>query len=82
MQLIHLLRTTGTAISSITATLPVPSSSLSPERITEGWENRRLKRAYRFYWNPPCALGSNGHECSCSQDSSLVYDLRAPAHFY
>ena len=23
-------------------------------------ENRRLKRAYRFCWNPPCALGATG----------------------
>ena len=36
---------------------------------SEDWENHRLKRAYRFYWNPPCALGSNGHESSCSQET-------------
>jgi hypothetical protein len=67
MQFIHLLRTTSKANSSITAILLVPSSSPSPERIGEGLENRCLKRAYRFCGNPPCALGSNGKDCSCSR---------------
>jgi hypothetical protein len=26
-----------------------------------------LKRAYRFCWNPPCALGSKEKDCSCSR---------------
>jgi hypothetical protein len=67
MQFIHLLRTTSKANSSITATLLVPSSSPSPEGIGEGLENRCLKRAYRFCWNPPCALGSKGKDRSCSR---------------
>jgi hypothetical protein len=40
-------------------------------------ENRRLKRAYRFYGNPPCGLGTKDKDCSCSRPSSLVYYLRS-----
>jgi hypothetical protein len=40
-------------------------------------ENRRLKRAYRFYGNPPCGLGTKDKDCSCSRASSLMYYLRS-----
>jgi hypothetical protein len=32
-----------------------------------------LKRAYRFCWDPPCALGSNRKDCSCSHAALGVY---------
>jgi hypothetical protein len=67
LQLIHLKQTTRQTSSSITAILLVPPSSPSPEGTGEGLENRCLKRAYLFCWNPPCALGGNGGECSCSR---------------
>jgi hypothetical protein len=62
-----------------------PCSPVEPiprEDRRERLENRRLKRAYRFCWNPPCALGSKRKDCSCSPAASLVYPVVPPTDRY
>jgi hypothetical protein len=75
--MIHLLQTTvfGYHYSDSPCS---PVEPIPREDRRERLENRRLKRAYRFCWNPPCALGSKRKDCSCSPAATPVYPVVPP----
>jgi WD40-like Beta Propeller Repeat len=50
----------------MTGDSPLPHRVPPPKESLPGPENRRLKRAYRFLWNPLWRLGTKPEDCSCT----------------
>ena len=66
ISVVHRLQTTGYNLTSYSDS-PSPHRVPPPKESVPGQENRRLKRAYRFWRNLLWRLGTKQENCSCSR---------------